>query len=70
MATDLDSENNSAKSRQIEISFVTSNKSKPMIIYENYLFKRTRAFIRFINVNWEKNELLLYCEFSLSFFLN
>ena len=39
MATNLASENNSAKFQQIAISFATSNKGKLMIIYENYLFK-------------------------------
>jgi hypothetical protein len=39
MATRSDSENSSSETQQSQISFTKSNKGKPIIIYENYLFK-------------------------------
>ncbi len=50
MASTPDSENSSCKTKQSEISFATSNKGKPLLIYENYLFRcnkttaKTKAF--------------------------
>ena len=49
MATNFDSENSSSETQRSEISFAISNKGKPLIIYENYLFKcnkttKTKAF--------------------------
>jgi hypothetical protein len=35
----LDSENSSCKSRRFDRSFSTSNNGKPLLIYQNYLFK-------------------------------
>ena len=39
MATKLDSENSSCKTQHFDISFFTSNKGKPLLVYQNYLFK-------------------------------
>ena len=39
MTTSSGSKNSSLRTQQFEISFVTSNKGKPLLIYENYLFK-------------------------------
>ncbi len=39
MAANPDSENNSFKTQQFEISFATLSKSKPLLVYENYLFR-------------------------------
>jgi hypothetical protein len=38
MASNPDSDNSSFKTQDFEISFATSNKGKPLPIYENYLF--------------------------------
>jgi hypothetical protein len=39
MATNSNSKNSSSKTQQSEISFATSSKRKPLLIYETYLFK-------------------------------
>jgi hypothetical protein len=39
MATNSESESSSSESGQSEISFATSNKGKPILIYENHIFK-------------------------------
>ncbi len=39
MTSTPDSENTSFKTQQFEISFIASNKGKPLLIYENYLFR-------------------------------
>ncbi len=39
MASNPDSKNTSFKTQQFEISFATSNKGKPLVIYENCLFR-------------------------------
>ncbi len=39
MASTPGSENSSSKTKQSEISFATSNKGKPLLIYEKYLFR-------------------------------
>ena len=42
MATNLEPEGSASKTGQSQMSFVTSNKGKPMVVYENYLFKFNR----------------------------
>ena len=39
MATNIGSENLSSKPQSLNTSFAISNKGKPLLIYENYLFK-------------------------------
>ena len=43
MSTNLDSDNTLCKTQHFEISFATSNKGKPLLIYDNYLFKRNKT---------------------------
>ncbi len=39
MASTPDSKNTSFKTQQFEISFLKSNRGKPLLIYKNYLFR-------------------------------